>query len=164
MKVSNVIIIIIINTIMDVVAAKKVRWMFEIYDLVRVDHFVECHQGSHMANILVVLEKCPLSDKDADWIALWCLIKPPTISVICPKTTELTIVQSDKSHIHNLHLPPNRPEDGYILPIRSQTPSPACFPVYFIIITIISCPPTLPKFGGTYACTIKSDPFCRERG
>jgi hypothetical protein len=66
---------------MDVVAAKKMRriwfqpvasegrWMFEIYDLVRVDHF-ETHKGSHMANILVVLEKCPLSGKDADWRAL----------------------------------------------------------------------------------------------
>jgi hypothetical protein len=43
--------------------------MFEIYDLVLVDHFVECPQGSHMANILVVLEKCPLSGKDADWRA-----------------------------------------------------------------------------------------------
>jgi hypothetical protein len=43
--------------------------MFEIYDLVCVDHFVECPQGSHMANILV-LEKCPLSGKDADWRAL----------------------------------------------------------------------------------------------
>jgi hypothetical protein len=39
--------------------------MFEIYDLVRV----ECPQGSHMANILVVLEKCPLSGTDADWRA-----------------------------------------------------------------------------------------------
>jgi hypothetical protein len=44
--------------------------MFEIYDLVHVDHFVECPQWSHMANILVVLEKCPLSGKDADWRAL----------------------------------------------------------------------------------------------
>jgi hypothetical protein len=44
--------------------------MLEIYDLVRVDHFVECPQGSRMANILVVLEKCPLSGKDADWKAL----------------------------------------------------------------------------------------------
>jgi hypothetical protein len=44
--------------------------MFEIYDLVRVDHFVDCPQGSHMANILVVLEKCPLSGKDADCRAL----------------------------------------------------------------------------------------------
>jgi hypothetical protein len=43
--------------------------MFEIYDLVRVDHFVECPQGCHMANILVVLEKCPHSCKDADWRA-----------------------------------------------------------------------------------------------
>jgi hypothetical protein len=41
--------------------------MFEIYHIVRVDHFVECLQGSHMANILVVLEKCPLSSKDANW-------------------------------------------------------------------------------------------------
>jgi hypothetical protein len=41
--------------------------MFEIYDLVRVDQFVECPQGSH---IMVVLQKCPLSGKDADWRAL----------------------------------------------------------------------------------------------
>jgi hypothetical protein len=40
--------------------------MFEIYYLVHVDHFVKCPQGSHMANILVVLEKCPLSGKDTD--------------------------------------------------------------------------------------------------
>jgi hypothetical protein len=44
--------------------------MFEIYDLVHVDNFVECLQGSHMTNILVVLEKCPLAGKDADWRAL----------------------------------------------------------------------------------------------
>jgi hypothetical protein len=44
--------------------------VFEIYDLVRVDHFVECPQGSHMANILVVLEKYPLSGKDADYAIL----------------------------------------------------------------------------------------------
>jgi hypothetical protein len=31
--------------------ASKVRWMFEIYDLVRMVHFVECPQGSHMAKI-----------------------------------------------------------------------------------------------------------------
>jgi hypothetical protein len=43
--------------------------MFEIYDLVRVDHFVECPQGSHMANNFVVLEKCRLSGTDADWRA-----------------------------------------------------------------------------------------------
>jgi hypothetical protein len=35
---------------------------------------------------------------------LWCLIKPPTISVICPKTNELTIFQTAN---HQRHLPEN---------------------------------------------------------
>jgi hypothetical protein len=32
-------------------------------------------------------------------------------------STNVPHTQSDKSHIQNLHLPPNRPEDGYMLAI-----------------------------------------------
>jgi hypothetical protein len=32
-----------------------------------------------------------------------------------PKLTSTNVPQFGKSHIHNLHLPPNRPDDGFVL-------------------------------------------------
>ena len=40
--------------------------MFEIYDLVRVDHIVECPQVSYDEYLGGFREKYPLSGKDAD--------------------------------------------------------------------------------------------------